>query len=103
MNQLELLTRQTRDLDEPRLQLESLVVEDLFGKLHHSLSFPSPTSDDPGPSLVILHGPNGVEQNSDLHKGFVAGDFAGNNLGAGSSPISSAATGRLMQPRISRT
>ncbi len=42
------------------MQLATFELHGLFGELDHSIEFPTPLEGNPGPSLVILHGPNGV-------------------------------------------
>lgn len=42
------------------MQLAELVVEGLFGKYDHKVSFPTTAEEDTKPSVVILHGPNGI-------------------------------------------
>ena len=42
------------------MHLVSLRVTGLFGQFNHFIRFPSPDDNDSRPSLVILHGPNGV-------------------------------------------
>lgn len=41
-------------------QLDKFEVRGLFGQLDHDITFPTPLEGKPGPSLVILHGPNGI-------------------------------------------
>lgn len=42
------------------MQLNRFEVRGLFDEWDHAIAFPTPLEDSPGPSLVILHGPNGV-------------------------------------------
>jgi energy-coupling factor transporter ATP-binding protein EcfA2 len=42
------------------MQLKRFEIRKLFGRLDHKIDFPVSTEDSPKPSLVILHGPNGV-------------------------------------------
>lgn len=43
------------------MQIDALRVKGLFGRLHHEIHFPTePSPEGASPSLVILHGPNGV-------------------------------------------
>jgi len=42
------------------MQLASFEISGLFGDLQHKIKFPIPKEKDTGPSLVILHGRNGV-------------------------------------------
>src|SRR2546428_160039 len=42
------------------MQLSAFEVDGLFGRYHHQVKFPISKPDEPKPSLVILHGPNGV-------------------------------------------
>ncbi len=42
------------------VQLAKFEVRGLFNQMDHVIEFPTSAQDRPGPSLVILHGPNGV-------------------------------------------
>ena len=42
------------------MQLREFEVQGLFGRYHHKVPFPVSTPAEPKPSLVIIHGPNGV-------------------------------------------
>jgi energy-coupling factor transporter ATP-binding protein EcfA2 len=46
--------------DADSIQLASFDVEGLFGRYHHCIKFPIVKTEEPIPSVVILHGPNGV-------------------------------------------
>src|SRR5260370_11340597 len=42
------------------MQLKEFRISGLFDELHHTIQFPIPKEEDSTPSLVILHGRNGV-------------------------------------------
>jgi len=42
------------------MQLDEFEIKALFGKYNHTISFPHRDENDPNPSLVILHGKNGI-------------------------------------------
>jgi energy-coupling factor transporter ATP-binding protein EcfA2 len=42
------------------MRLSTFEISNLFGQWNHKIDFPFPNEDNPKPSLVILHGPNGV-------------------------------------------
>jgi energy-coupling factor transporter ATP-binding protein EcfA2 len=46
--------------EESLLQIEHFSVEGLFGRLSHSIDFPTPKENSGAPSVVILYGRNGI-------------------------------------------
>src|SRR6266568_1923021 len=62
---------------QPNIQLAEFEVQGLFGRYHHDIKFPISKPDEPQPSLVILHGPNGVGKTTVLRMidGFMRLDF----------------------------
>jgi len=59
------------------MQLAELVVEGLFGKYDHKVLLPTSGEDEAEPSVVILHGPNGVGKTTILRmlSGMIKLDF----------------------------
>jgi energy-coupling factor transporter ATP-binding protein EcfA2 len=60
------------------MQLAELVVQGLFGKYDHKIAFPMTSEDETKPSVVILHGPNGIGKTTVLRmlNGMMALDFS---------------------------
>lgn len=54
------MSRARRSIVSRDMQLARFDLHGLFDQWDHPIVFPSPLEDSPGPSLVILHGPNGV-------------------------------------------
>lgn len=60
------------------MQLTELSVQGLFGKYDHKVSFPTSGEDEARPSVVIIHGPNGVGKTTILRmlSGMMRLDFS---------------------------
>ena len=42
------------------MQMKRFVIDGLFGRLSHSIDFPTANEDGKAPSVVILYGRNGI-------------------------------------------
>lgn len=60
------------------MQLSRFIVNGLFGKYDHDIVFPTAMEPDPKPSVVILHGPNGIGKTTILRmlNGMMSLDFS---------------------------
>jgi len=60
------------------MQLAELVIKGLFGKYDHTVAFPTTAEDESSPSVVILHGQNGIGKTTVLKmlNGIMARDFS---------------------------
>lgn len=60
------------------MQLATFAVQGLFGRHNHVIHFPTSSEDDSKPSVVILHGPNGIGKTTVLKmvSGVMAMDFS---------------------------